>query len=70
MLPRRPRGPSVGGDLVDDFLFSFGYNLDAVCTIADAYDQSSSAEEFSLILAPLGFVVAEALFLHRLIKRS
>ena len=55
---------------MNDFLFSFGYDLDAVCTIVEAYDQSSSAEEFSLILAPLGFVIAEALFLHRLIEGS
>jgi len=70
MLPHRPRAPSAGGHLVNDFLFSFGYDLDAMCTIVEAYDQSSSAEEFSLILAPLGFVIAEALFLHRLIEGS
>jgi hypothetical protein len=67
-LPRQPHAPSLG-ELADDYLQSHGYDLEAMCTIAETYKHSSTAEEFSMSLASSGFAVAEALFLHRLIER-
>jgi hypothetical protein len=70
MIPRFPPALTLG-KLVDEYITTHGYNLESICCMAEAEQLAAGDREmFCCILAEELMLVAEALYLHKLISNQ